>query len=166
MKILVLLLLVFLVAGAVYALNDSKKRPASGATHTLSDSDKATLLTAAQQAYQQQDYATALEKWLTLAEAGDTEAQFDLGTAYSEGKAMPRNDAKAREWLEKSAAQNNAAAQFNLGVHYSKGEGVPQDFSKARAWFEKAAAQKNDEEVRQAAQHALQILDQVTGKKP
>ncbi len=46
------------------------------------------------------------------------------------------------------------------------GLNVPQDFSKARAWFEKAAAQKNDEEVRQAAQHALQILDQVTGKKP
>ena len=52
---------------------------ATTAAHALSDSEKETLMTAAQQAYEQQDYATAQEKWQPLATAGDAEAQNSLG---------------------------------------------------------------------------------------
>jgi TPR repeat protein len=48
---------------------------------------------------------------------------------------------KARQWLEKAAAQGLAAAQFNLGTMYDNGYGVPQDYVQARQWYEKAAAQ-------------------------
>ena len=44
---------------------------AASAAHALNDSEKETLMTAAVEAYERQDYATALEKWRTLATAGE-----------------------------------------------------------------------------------------------
>ena len=58
---------------------------AAAAAHALSDSEKETLMTTAVEAYEQQDYATALEKWQTLAEAGDAAAQSNLAVLYYEG---------------------------------------------------------------------------------
>ena len=144
MKILVLLLLVFLVAGAVYALNDSKKRPASGATHTLSDSDKAALLAVAAQAHAQQDYAALLEKLRPLADTGDAAAQYALFLCiHHGGNGVAQDNTQALAWLQKAAAQGFPEAQYNLGVFYEKGHGIPQDDDRARAWYEKAAAQGN-----------------------
>ena len=61
------------------------------------------------------------------AEAGDAEAQFDLGYAYFGGEGVPQDEAAAA-WLVRLAAdQGNATAQFNLGVMYDTDAGVPQD---------------------------------------
>ena len=78
---------------------------AASATHALNDSEKETLMTAARQAYAQQDYATAREKWQTLAETGDAAAQYNLGNLYGKGRGVPQNSAKARAWFEKAATQ-------------------------------------------------------------
>ena len=75
---------------------------AGTAAHALSDSEKETLMTAAQQAYEKQDYATALEKWQPLAEAGDAEAQNSLGFLYLKGQGVPQDYAQARTWYEYS----------------------------------------------------------------
>ena len=109
---------------------------AANAAHALSDSEKETLMTAAVEAYERQDYATALEKWQTLAEAGDAEAQNSLGFLYLKGQGVPQDYGKARAWFEKAAAQDNAEAQFNLGLLYKDGQGVIQDYAQARAWYE------------------------------
>jgi TPR repeat protein len=71
------------------------------------------------------------------------EADFQRGAAYYFGRGAPKDSAKAREWLEKAAAQEHAGAQFQLGILYRLGSGVPHDNTKAREWFEKAAAQGN-----------------------
>jgi TPR repeat protein len=47
--------------------------------------------------------------------------------------------AKAREWYEKAADNDDASAMANLGVLYANGQGVAQDYAKAREWYEKAA---------------------------
>ena len=114
---------------------------AASAAHALSDSEKEMLMTTAVEAYEQQDYATALEKWQTLAEAGNAEAQNNLGILYNQGQGVAQNYAQARAWFEKAAAQGHANAQNSLGFLYAEGQGIAQDYGQARAWYEKAAAQ-------------------------
>ena len=74
------------------------------------------------------------------ADAGDAEAQFQLGTCYRFGSGVKPDSEEAVYWLEKSAKQNNAYAQFALGTCYQDGEGVDEDIDTALDWFERAAA--------------------------
>jgi TPR repeat protein len=41
-------------------------------------------------AYKRGDYATALKEWTPLAEQGDAEAQFNLGSMYEKGRGVPQ----------------------------------------------------------------------------
>lgn len=79
------------------------------------------------------------------AEAGDADAQNDLGARYFNGEGVPMDKSKAAEWYQKAAVQGNAWAQMGLGWLHSIGEGVPKDPTKAAEWYEKAAAQGNSE---------------------
>ncbi len=75
------------------------------------------------------------------AEAGNEQAQFDLGVAYGKGQGVPRDSAEAAKWTRMAAVQGNAGAQYNLGNAYYYGEGVPQDYAEANKWFRMAAEQ-------------------------
>jgi TPR repeat protein len=75
------------------------------------------------------------------AEAGDAQAQFELGRAYEDGKGVPQDDARSIEWFRKSADQGNAQAENSLGVMYALGRGVPRDKEEAVRWYKKAAKQ-------------------------
>lgn len=77
------------------------------------------------------------------AEAGDVNAQFELGAMYHDGQGVAQDFPKAKQWFEEAADQNDSRAQFNLGVMYYTGESVKQNFKKAQDWFEKAAEQGN-----------------------
>ena len=96
---------------------------------------------AGEDAYDRGDYATAWHKWQPLAEQGDTDAQFNLGLLYYNGRGVPQNYAKAREWFEKAATHGHARAQVNLGLLYANGQGVPQDYKTAEYWFRLSANQ-------------------------
>jgi len=71
------------------------------------------------------------------AQAGDAQAQTELGLAYRD-----KNPDAAAEWFRKAADQGNPVAQNSLGVLYHDGRGVPKDFEQAFSWYRKAAAQK------------------------
>jgi hypothetical protein len=75
------------------------------------------------------------------AEAGDAEAQFQLAVIYQNGRLVPQDQALAREWLLKAAAQGHVKAMFNLGVTYGEGHGVPVDDAEAFRWYQAAAAE-------------------------
>src|SRR5579864_4839753 len=75
------------------------------------------------------------------ADAGDAEAQFELGQAYEDGTGMLQDDGLAAKWYRKSAGQGNAKAENSLGVLYRLGRGVPQDKEEAFRWYQKAAQQ-------------------------
>jgi uncharacterized protein len=77
------------------------------------------------------------------AQAGDAGAQNNLGLLYYEGKVVPQNHMKAKEWFDKAVAQGHAGAQVNLGTLYLRGEGAPQSSQMALFWFGRAAAQEN-----------------------
>src|SRR3989442_14469433 len=65
------------------------------------------------------------------ADSGDTNAMYELGEMYANGKGVPKDTAKATEWWQKAAAKGNAIAQAGLVFLYANGEGVPKDAAKA-----------------------------------
>ena len=92
-------------------------------------------------AYREKDYSKAAALWTSIAEKGDAGAQYYLGTLFAEGKGVPRNDATAFGWFERSAKQGNAEAQYNVGASYAAGTGTAKSFEEAAKWFQRAADQ-------------------------
>ena len=87
-----------------------------------------------------------------IADQGDVDAQFTLGTIYSfsqimyaKGEGVLKDDAEAVRWYRLAAEQGYANAQFNLGVKYNFGEGVPKDDAEAVKWYRLAAGQGHAE---------------------
>lgn len=88
-----------------------------------------------------------------LATAGDANAQFELGTRYTEGRGVARDAKAAFQWFQKSAEQGLAPAQYRLGSLYEKGVGVERDYLQARGWYQRAAQAGNAR-----AMHNLAVL--------
>jgi len=74
-----------------------------------------------QSALQRKDYATALRAVRPLAQGGDPNAQFILGTMYAVGLGVARSNSDAVNWFRKAAEQGHPVAQSNLGVAYLSG---------------------------------------------
>jgi len=92
-------------------------------------------------AYNNGDYATALEEWTPLAEQGDAQAQSFLGVMYDFGEGVPQDYKTAVKWYTLAAEQGLADAQYNLASMYKNGEGVLQDYQTAVKWYTLAAEQ-------------------------
>src|SRR5215468_11218947 len=75
-------------------------------------------LESAQHAYQQEDYATALQDATALAEQGHAAAQVLLGRMYLTGRGVPKEPDTALKWFKAAAVQGNAAGAFLLGAMY------------------------------------------------
>jgi TPR repeat protein len=93
--------------------------------------------------YQAGDYATAVQEWKPLAEAGNAASQISLGYIYENGVGVLQDYAEAVRWYRLAADQGIDIAQHNLGSIYYKGEGVLQDYAEALRWSRLAADQGN-----------------------
>jgi TPR repeat protein len=80
------------------------------------------------------------ERAKKLAENGNSVAADIVGLCYLDGLGTSRDNLKAREWFERSAAAGVPRAMLDMGYLYHFGRGVPIDFSKALMWYERAAA--------------------------
>ena len=70
----------------------------------------------------------AEEIWLALADQGDGQAQYALGTLYEQGHpGVPQDVAKAIIWYQKSVDQGVPSAENNLALIYATGRGVERD---------------------------------------
>ena len=98
----------------------------------------------AENAYSQEDYATALEKLKPLAERGHVGSQHLLGVMYYNGTDVVQDYDQAMKWTLKAAEQGYDKAQCNLGIIYKHGKGVDKDYEQAIKWFHKAAEQGYD----------------------
>ena len=76
-----------------------------------------------------------------LADRGDLEAQFLMGTAYDEGIGRAEDPVEAVEWFVLAAGQGHVLAQHNLGNAYAAGRGVERDVAAAAVWWLRAALQ-------------------------
>jgi tetratricopeptide (TPR) repeat protein len=82
------------------------------------------------------------EVWFQkAAKQGHTEANYNIGLIYMNGRGKPQDSKKALEWFQKAADQGFLAAQYDIGIMYMNGNGVPQDYKVALEWFQKAAKQ-------------------------
>jgi TPR repeat protein len=67
------------------------------------------------------------------AEAGDAEAQFQLGYCYYNGEGVAQNYKEALAWMTKSAEQGFAKSQLAVAYRYYEGEVVAQRFEQGRS---------------------------------
>lgn len=82
------------------------------------------------------------QEYLAKAEQGDADAQYFVGSMYSDGKAgAPLNYALALKWYRRAAEQGNAQAMSSLGGMYDFGQGIHQDHAEAVRWYRGAAEQ-------------------------
>ncbi len=67
-------------------------------------------------AYQRGDFAAAVETWRPLANAGDADAQYNLGQAYRLGRGVPVDAHIAESWFRQAADQGHERARNAYGL--------------------------------------------------
>lgn len=78
------------------------------------------------------------------AEAGDVEAQIELGTRFQKGiGGFERDESRSVDWFRRAAAEHDANAMFQLARAYELGIGVEPDEQRAFAWYQKAQEQQH-----------------------
>jgi uncharacterized protein len=85
-------------------------------------------------------YTAQVEQLRKAATAGDTLAQFNLGTLYLQGLGVREDDAEAEKWFLRAAEQGYAPAQVLVGMIYSM-DGKGFNYAEAAKWYLKAAEQ-------------------------
>jgi TPR repeat protein len=75
------------------------------------------------------------------AQAGDAEAEYQVGWAYFTGNGVSVDYKEAAKWLRQSAAKDFADAEFALGYVYEHGKGVRKDDRQAARYYGVAAKQ-------------------------
>ncbi|MEN6585899.1 MAG: tetratricopeptide repeat protein [Sulfuricella sp.] len=88
-------------------------------------------------AHRMRDYQTAYKIWLSLAERGQVDAQYNIARMLQDGDGAPKNPSEAAKWFRKAAEHGDKESQYYLGLMYLRGEGVAADETKAHEWFVK-----------------------------
>lgn len=88
-----------------------------------------------------------------VANAGNVNAQVQLGVIYLTGDGVTKDDKEALKWLRMAADQDNALAERYLAEMYFKGRGVEASNMEAAKWLKMAAAQGDAE-----SEHNLAVL--------
>ena len=87
-------------------------------------------------AWSRGDYRKAVEIWRVDANAGDADAEFNMGQAYRLGRGVPGDLPMAESWFRKAALQGHVEAVTKYGLTLfdegKRGEAVP--------WLEKSVA--------------------------
>lgn len=87
-----------------------------------------------------EDYQTALQIALPLADDGNTMAQVTVAFLYESGLGIERDVLEAERWLLKAAAQDDPVAWNNLGTMYAvKHPELAHRWDEASKCYQKAA---------------------------
>lgn len=96
------------------------------------------------------DYNT-LEQLTKMANEGSVYAQVELGSLYSMGFEVPKNNKEALKWYTKAAEKtDDPSVMLNLADFLAFSDKDVRNFSEAANWYQKAAELGND-----AAQYRL-----------
>ncbi len=93
-----------------------------------------------------------------MAEQGDPEAQWRLGTLYRSGDGVTKSDTEAVEWFHRAAEQKFVPALTALGYQYGSGLGVKQDYNKSYFWYDVALASGDED----AESHLQDLTNELT----
>jgi uncharacterized protein len=97
----------------------------------------------------------ALRLLRPLADQGNAQAQYLIGTLYFKGWGVPQDDTVALKWFRLSADQGSHNGLGALGSMYFMGRGVPQDYVLAHMYFNLSAARGGSAERRDSV---LQLM--------
>lgn len=89
----------------------------------------------------EQTLARRIEALRFAAEDGHVESMFLLGTAYAQGKGVPRDDALAARWFHQAARKGHARARTSLAYLHTQGRGVRRDLVLAHVLLSQAVAE-------------------------
>ncbi len=96
---------------------------------------------------------------LRAADAGSTDAQFELYIYYAQGLGVEANPQTSQAWLQRAADGNHGRAHYNIGAAFASGghgtDGTP-NFAKAAEFYQRAAQAGNG---RAAAMLGVMILN-------
>ncbi|RCS24039.1 sel1 repeat family protein [Phyllobacterium salinisoli] len=82
--------------------------------------------------------------FLKAAQAKLADGEYAVSQIYANGTLkIPRDDKKAREFLERAAKQNYDTAQLDLATWYIEGRGGPRDYKAGFRWMHRAAMTGN-----------------------
>ena len=104
---------------------------------------------------QPENLPAALSACQQAAQAGDAQAQYELGEFYYQGKGGERDLPQALSYFEQASLQGHAQAQYQLGLMFSHGEGVQANNIQAYIVLKMAAVNGSEE--------ALDAADEVSG---
>ena len=103
--------------------------------------------------FDQKRYKEAFRTCKSLADSGQKNSQFYIGSMYKTGKGVEQSDYKAIDWLTLAANQGVNEASYELGNLYYYHPNQYKSFSKAKKWFLKAARNGHDK-----AQYKLGVI--------
>ena len=114
----------------------------------------------ANQYYNKEEYAKAVEWHRKAAELGLADAQNSLGVMCTGGKGMEKKDyGEALKWYRKAANQSHNWGEYNMGKVYEYGQGVNIDYKKAMDWYQKALNHGDgNEKLKGRAKERLEIV--------
>ncbi len=95
-------------------------------------------------AFDRADYSTALKVWMPEAQAGNANAQVNVGEIFERGLGGEPNYEAAAMWYLKAAKLGNSQAQYDLGALYEQGLGVEKNKVEALNWYRQAWGMKED----------------------
>jgi len=106
--------------------------------------------------------STELAATRVKANAGDADAQWNLGQRYDLGEGVLQDYAQAASWFRQAAEQGHADGQVSLGVIYADGRGVPQDVVEAHKWRNLAASRASAENQTRYAEFRDALAKEMT----
>ncbi|MFT7006177.1 MAG: ankyrin repeat protein [Colwellia sp.] len=87
-------------------------------------------------------FQQALPEIITLAEQGNSQAQYQLALLYLQGNSVDKSTKKAEHWLLQ-ASKNNKKASYLLGSLYAQGKGLTKNLDKAKEFLALSQNQGN-----------------------
>ena len=81
------------------------------------------------------DTTVAFAWYRRAADAGMSEAEFNVAVMLDSGRGVRPDLAEAAVWYARAATHGNHRAAYNLGLLYEDGQGVPQNYDLAHAYF-------------------------------
>jgi TPR repeat protein len=87
------------------------------------------------------DFEAALTQLRKAAGQGYAPALNEIGTMYSDGSGVSKDEGEAVKWYRKAAERGYVGGQLNLAFMYENGRGVARDYMAAFESYSKAAAQ-------------------------
>jgi hypothetical protein len=102
--------------------------------------DVAPSVVAGIEAYNRGDVSGAFRLLKPAADAGNSDAQVNLGYLYARGQGVAQDQQEAMRLYLLSARQGNAAGMNAVAFKYRYGTGVEIDLPRAVHWFCRAAA--------------------------